>query len=85
VRDDRYLFEARKEEAAEIMTFEKKEIVDFFTKYFGTSSPSRRKLSIHIWGGNAKGEEGQKGTDTLKDLTVIDDLSTFKFKKELYD
>jgi nardilysin len=80
--DDRYLFEARKQEAAEIMTIEKKDVVDFFTKYFVTSSPSCRKLSIHVWGGNAKAEKGEK--DALKGLTVIDDLSAFKAKKELY-
>ena len=63
------------------MTIEKKEVVDFFTKYF-VNSPCCRKLSIHVWGGNAKAEKGDK--DAMKGLTVIDDLSVFKAKKELY-
>lgn len=82
--DQRYLFEARKLEAAEIMTIEKKEILDFFTKYFSPSSLGRRKLSIHIWGGNAKSEKGDKLANSFKDVTVVDDLSSFKAKIELY-
>lgn len=50
----RYLFEAKKLEAAEVKSIEKKEVIDFLSQYLHPSSPTLRKLSIHIWGGNAQ-------------------------------
>ena len=50
----RYLFEVRKLEAAEVKSIEKKEVIDFLSQYLHPSSPAKRKLSIHIWGGNAQ-------------------------------
>lgn len=65
------------------MTIEKEDIVEFFTKYFVTSQ-SYRKLNIHVWGGNAKAEKGDKEVDAFEALTVIDDLTAFKAKREFY-
>lgn len=66
------------------MAVEKKEVVDFYHKYFGISSPSRRKLTVHVWGGNALEEKSAKDVEALEDLTSIDDLSAFKAKSEVY-
>lgn len=66
------------------MIIEKKEVVDFFIKYFVIFLFSCCKLSIYVWGGNVIVEKGGKDVDVLKGFMVIDDLSIFKVKKEFY-
>lgn len=66
------------------MIIEKKEILDFFMKYFFFFLFGCCKLSIYIWGGNVKFEKGDKLVNFFKDVIVVDDLSLFKVKIELY-
>lgn len=84
------MFESRKLEAAEIFCVQKKEIIEFCSKFFSKTAPTCRKLSIHVWGSNVQttkrsGEpiDTKKDPD-LKELTIIDNLTAFKAGKEFY-
>lgn len=83
------MFESRKLEAAEIFSVQKKEIIEFCSKFFCKTAPTCRKLSIHVWGSNAQttkrsGEIDTKKDLDLKELTIIDNLTAFKAGKEFY-
>lgn len=84
------MFEARKLEAAEIHSVQKKEIIEFCSKFFSKTAPTCRKLSIHVWGSNAQTtKRSEEAIDAKKDLglkevTIIDNLTAFKDGKEFY-
>jgi secreted Zn-dependent insulinase-like peptidase len=85
--DQRYLFDARKLEASELLTISKSEVSEWFSHFLDSSSAVRRKLSIHIWGCNAQAERNnRKDNESTEDgdVTVINDLQAFKHGKELF-
>ncbi len=83
----RYLFDARKLEASELLTISKSEVSEWFSRFLDSSSAVRQKLSIHIWGCNAQAERNnRKDSESTEDgdVTVINDLQAFKHGKELF-
>ncbi|KAL2651160.1 hypothetical protein R1flu_019288 [Riccia fluitans] len=82
--EQRYSFEARKQEALEVQKLQKSDVLDWFSEYISSGSPGRRKLSIHIWGNNtATGLADLKG-DATEETVAIDNFAAFKNRLELF-
>lgn len=79
----RYLFDARKLEAAELRDIKKADVTNWYSKFLSPSSPSRRKLMVHIWGCNT---DPTAMNSAAGDGTVlIEDINAFKKGSKYFD
>ncbi|KAL3700566.1 hypothetical protein R1sor_018588 [Riccia sorocarpa] len=82
--EQRYSFEARKQEAVEVQKLQKSDVLEWFKEYLISGAPSRRKLCVHIWGNNTATGLGDLKGDVPEENITIDNFAAFKSSLELF-
>eukprot|EP00250_Pteridium_aquilinum_P001882 c12089_g1_i1 orf=386-3718(-) len=85
--EKRYLFDINNREAEELKSITKADVINWYKKYLTPTSSSLRKLTICVWGSNARAEKGtKKGVKAGASGKVvrIDNISEFKGKSEYF-
>eukprot|EP00257_Ricinus_communis_P016101 XP_015574163.1 nardilysin-like [Ricinus communis] len=79
--DKRYTFDFSEQEAEELKTINKNDVVNWYKTYLQQSSSKCRRLAVRVWGCNTSLKEFETTRDSEQ---VIKDLSTFKMSSEYY-
>ncbi|XP_044495752.1 nardilysin-like isoform X2 [Mangifera indica] len=79
--DKRYMFDLSQKEAEELKSINKKDIIDWYSKYLVQSSPKCRRLAVRVWGCNTDMNEAEKETGSFQ---IIKDLKAFKTSSKFY-
>ncbi|KAH9621847.1 hypothetical protein KSS87_013161 [Heliosperma pusillum] len=81
VVDKRYMFDLAEKEAEVVGSMNKSELIEWYSLYFGKTSPKCRRLAIRVWGCNTgfKGAESQKTS-----MQKVTDLAAFKTSSDFY-
>lgn len=77
----RYMFDLSQKEAEELKSINKKDIIDWYSKYLVQSSPKCRRLAVRVWGCNTDMNEAEKETGSFQ---IIKDLKAFKTSSKFY-
>ncbi|MCO5550503.1 hypothetical protein L7F22_003990, partial [Adiantum nelumboides] len=80
ITEKRYLFDIHKEEAEELRSMTKIDIMNWYNSYLAPTSSSLRKLTVCVWGSNARGEQGLNKTSKHGKDVLIESVPEFKSK-----
>ncbi|XP_050368323.1 nardilysin-like [Argentina anserina] len=81
ITDKRYMFEYTKQEAEQLRSIQKVDVINWYRTYLQQSSPKCRKLAVRVWGCNTDLKEAEARPDSA---IVIEDLAAFKMSSESY-
>ncbi|MCO5583223.1 hypothetical protein L7F22_037131 [Adiantum nelumboides] len=84
ITEKRYLFDIHKEEAEELRSMTKIDIMNWYNNYLAPTSSSLRKLTVCVWGSNARGEQGLNKTSKHGKDVLIESVPEFKSKSEYF-
>ncbi|KAJ7532538.1 hypothetical protein O6H91_13G008200 [Diphasiastrum complanatum] len=90
ILDRRYLFDARKLEAASLRDLQRKDVLDWYNHFLNGDSKFRRRLIIHVWGCKMHQETvndvEKLGIDSFEHAAVqeIVDIQKFKSVSDFY-
>ena len=82
ITDKRYMFDMSKLEAEELRTVGKEDVISWYNTYIRSSSPTRRRLAIHVYGCNSDIAEAAKLQE--QSWTAIDDVESLKGSSQFY-
>ncbi|CAL8998826.1 unnamed protein product, partial [Prunus brigantina] len=77
----RYMFDFAAEEAEELKTIHKEDVINWYRTYLQQSSPKCRRLATRVWGCNTDLKEAEARSESMK---VIEDPATFKMSSTFY-
>ncbi|CAB4312356.1 unnamed protein product [Prunus armeniaca] len=77
----RYMFDFAEEEAEELKTIHKEDVINWYRTYLQQSSPKCRRLATRVWGCNTDPKEAEARSESMK---VIEDPATFKMSSTFY-
>ena len=78
----RYMFDMSKLEAEELRTVGKEDVISWYNAYIRSSSPTRRRLAIHVYGCNSDIAVAAKLQE--QSWTAIDDVESLKGSSQFY-
>ena len=77
----KYMFDYTKQEAEQLRSIQKEDVIEWYKTYMQQSSPKCRKLAIRVWGCNTDLKEAEARPESVK---VIEDIAAFKMSSESY-
>ncbi|KAH0997662.1 hypothetical protein GBA52_021526 [Prunus armeniaca] len=77
----RYMFDFAAEEAEELKTIHKEDVINWYRTYLQQSSPKCRRLATRVWGCSTDPKEAEAQSESMK---VIEDPATFKMSSTFY-
>ena len=69
-------------EAEELRTVGKEDVISWYNTYIRSSSPTRRRLAIHVYGCNP--DIAEAATLQEQSWTAIDDVESLKGSSQFY-
>lgn len=75
------MFDFAAEEAEELKTTHKEDVINWYRTYLQQSSPKCRRLETRVWGCNTDPKEAEARSELMK---VIEDPATFKMSSTFY-
>lgn len=84
----RYLFDINNREAEELRKITKADVIDWYKTFLCPKSPNFRKLTIFIWGSNARAQKGTKNGRRVaapgEEEEIIENISEFKGRSQYF-
>ncbi|PQM40259.1 nardilysin-like [Prunus yedoensis var. nudiflora] len=77
----RYMFDFAAEEAEELKTIHKEDVINWYRTYLQQSSPKCRRLATRVWGCNTDPKEAEARSESMQG---IEDPATFKMSSTFY-
>lgn len=79
---NRYIFDINQREAEELKTISKSHVIEWYKKYIWSKSRHVRKLTISVWGSNARADKYSSKDEGVNEL--IEDIVEFKQNNEYF-
>lgn len=85
--EHRYLFDINRLEAEELKSISKGDVLEWYKTFLCSKSPRIRKLSVCVWGANARAQRDTKSVATGvtgESVDIIEDIPQFKLKSDYF-